>query len=82
MSKRIESPCLECSKMVGCKKMCYKRLEWGVLESSPTDEELNIYGNNIKVKGSELVKGKNLNLDKEVIDLLRDFKQIYEEKVR
>lgn len=85
MKGRIESPCLDCENMVKCKKMCYRRLEWGVFEAEKDDEEIEIYGNNLKVKGSERIKKpmktKYEDKDEEVQELLKEFDNIYKKEV-
>lgn len=84
---KVESPCLDCPNMVQCKKICYNRLEWGVFYVNQNevenknyvnleDDELNIYGNNIRVKR------RNLREDsEEVKQLLKEFEYIYQEIV-
>lgn len=84
MREKIESPCLDCESMVKCKKMCYRRLEWGVLEAEKDDEEIEIYGNNLKVKGSERIKKimkKYEDKDEEVQELLKEFDNIYKKEI-
>lgn len=81
MNSKIESPCLECTNMVQCRKMCYKRLEWGVLEANISDEELQIYGNNIKIKNKSKILKQQNNYDEEVKQLLKDFRDIFKQEV-
>lgn len=81
-----ESPCLECPNMVNCNKMCFERLHWGVYEADKEDEELLIYGNNIKVQGSKRIKfskykDKYQDQDEVVQALLRSFDNIYRTEV-
>lgn len=78
MKEKVESPCIECENMVNCKKMCYSRLEWGVFDADPTDEELKIYGNNLQVKEHKV---KYEKMDKEVKKLLKEFNDIYKKEV-
>lgn len=87
MKEKVESPCLDCENMVQCKKMCYKRLEWSIFEADKDDEELNIYGNNLEVKGSQRIK-KQVNIDLKyedkdeiVKELLEEFDNIYKKEV-
>lgn len=83
--EKVESPCLDCLDMVKCRKMCYKRLEWGVLEADKDDEELLIYGNNKEVKGSErikvYIKTKYKDKDLEVNQLLTEFDEYYQRMI-
>lgn len=84
-----ETPCLECPNMVSCNKMCYKRLEWGVFDADPQDEELHIYGNNILVrKEKDIVQLcteeeilARTGADEEVKKLLIEFNQLYRDIV-
>lgn len=85
VKEKVESPCLDCVDMVKCRKMCYKRVEWGVLEADKDDEELSIYGNNREVKGSKrikiYIKTKYKDKDLGVNKLLTEFDKLYEERV-
>lgn len=46
VNKANESPCIKCKNRNECDKMCYNRLEWGVLEASLDDTNLYTYGLN------------------------------------
>ena len=82
IKEKVESPCIECPNMINCEKMCYERLEWGVIEADKDDEELSIYGNNIKVEGSKRIKySKYQDQDEVVQALLKSFDSIYRKEV-
>lgn len=85
MKEKVESPCIECKYMVECQRMCYDRLEWSIIDAEKDDEELEIYGNNLKVKGSQRIKRnkktKYEDKDEAVQELLNDFDKIYRREV-